>query len=816
MSATASSTLPRTTGQPGGFSVNRFGERFLPTVNGHAFDRTASRVLHDQQFGAAFAEAQRLHVILGTDSGLLLQYVRALKPAEGSRFLFVELPEVLEELKDAGLLDALPAHIAVEDLNGAIKRGAAFDLMRYAMRREIRTHESLAVQELVCADYLRLKDDVRNWLQPNLHRAGVSMNIAPFMIRQLENLGESIRPASVLENCWAGRTAVVMAGGPSLDEQLPWIIEHRAQLMLIAVSRIARLLQSHNIVPDIVVSVDPYHLSFDVSKEMLDLPADTLFAYTFHATPMLVGQWPWQTVYMGTRFPWKTSRNPRNLMPSGDTVTNHAVDLAMSLGCGEIVLAGVNLCYSATGQTHASGSHESTAGPLISSSSLTVTTNDGREAPTDSPFRSAAQNFATKAAAAKLKNIRLVNPAGAAARIAGVDFVALDQIHVDATPDQGSAREALRGRLPAVDGDARRAHYEAMRAELRAARKELDDIRKACRAGLDAAKQLYDRNGRVDPRFEKRRDAAIERITQAPLCLAEVMQHFNGYEFTRLMGVENPRELDRREKDKTVSEYFSVMLRTADQFERQIDLADERLQARQEEEKADPDFEKMLAQWQQDGQAARAVLLMQRRPELRTNMSPALQARFDEYASVFRSMMSPDFKGRTDVIKQRRNPLLSRPKALQHLQSQDRAALEALSQNLRQYPDGDDRDAMIHLVDGMLDELQGADEGALAHYQAVIDQAHPLLSEDALLRVSVVALKHGDFDLAGVVFQCLGEKAPRYKLQHAEILRLKGRLDEAATVMNEYLAGAPDDKLAQQRLADIKQALDNTKTSARH
>ena len=56
------------------------------------------------------------------------------------------------------------------------------------------------------------------------------------------------------------KPTLIVAAGPSLDNYIDWISEHQNKFIIVCVDVILRKLESHKIVPDIVVSIDPSHL----------------------------------------------------------------------------------------------------------------------------------------------------------------------------------------------------------------------------------------------------------------------------------------------------------------------------------------------------------------------------------------------------------------------------------------------------------------------------------------------------------------------------------------------------------------------------
>ena len=56
---------------------------------------------------------------------------------------------------------------------------------------------------------------------------------------------------------------LLIAAGPSVDNYIDWLIEHQDKFIIICVDVILKKLEKYNVVPDIVVTIDPSHLCAD-------------------------------------------------------------------------------------------------------------------------------------------------------------------------------------------------------------------------------------------------------------------------------------------------------------------------------------------------------------------------------------------------------------------------------------------------------------------------------------------------------------------------------------------------------------------------
>jgi len=147
-----------------------------------------------------------------------------------------------------------------------------------------------------------------------------------------------------------------------------------------------------------------------------------IFVNSFHVSPLLLSQWGGKSAYTGPLFPWKTDLNIPSLPFSGPTVSNYALSMAVHLGCSAVILAGVNFCYSAEGQTHAAGSNENNIGPDLGRVAPRLETYRGGQADTNQGYLEAFDVMGIQAQWAQSLGTRVYNCSLDAARIDHVEY----------------------------------------------------------------------------------------------------------------------------------------------------------------------------------------------------------------------------------------------------------------------------------------------------------------------------------------------------------------------------------------------------------
>ena len=77
--------------------TNIFNERYLYSINRDSFSKVSASAIFEAEFKTKIFDENTLYIILGTDSGLLPQYLQKQGIPAGTRYLFIELNEVLAQ-----------------------------------------------------------------------------------------------------------------------------------------------------------------------------------------------------------------------------------------------------------------------------------------------------------------------------------------------------------------------------------------------------------------------------------------------------------------------------------------------------------------------------------------------------------------------------------------------------------------------------------------------------------------------------------------------------------------------------------------------
>ncbi len=786
----------------GPFLTNNFGDRSLYEVNRNVFDQVGAEAVFYKHFGKSLLRENHFYLLAGTDSGLLLRHLLKRGLPEGSRYIFVELPLVLAALRQEGLLEDLPERIAVVEVQELPEQARAFQFQNYVYLEAAELRESLAAIDGNLASYRELSELSMSWMKKEAFKISANIGIASFMVRQLENLAENRLPAVMLKDSFQGKTAVLLAGGPSLDETLPWVKANRDRLVILAVSRISRQLLTEELFPHFVVSVDPQDISFEVSREMLHLYEHSIFVHSFHVSPQLLGQWRGRSLYLGPLYPWVTPLNRNNLEISGPTVTNSGLTLALELGCTQVVLAGVDLCFNKHGFTHASGSNESQAGPILRAATLQVETNAGGMAYTNSGFYSAIDALNNQAANARARGCRVINPAPGAARITSVEHMALEMIEI--APLAEIPLATALNRISDEDSQSRTEHCQTALRELSRAEKNLKKLLLLAKDAIVCNDGLFGRKGKkADFKYKLQMDTIEKKINTDLADFAPCVKQFGIRGLLKTTRADRDKEWTNAEIEKAGRIYYEAYRDSAKALIGLIQKAALRLRARLEEEKPNPDLSLIVAQWRQDRQPGRFLVWKGRHLTSAGDIPAGFSGHEELLEAEFSQQMRDTETSQWKRINASRQVTWARSKALVLFQRNDCDGLRLLMESLARHPDRERATALAFLVQGYLAELEKKPEQALDAYQSLIGETFTPPTEDALRRITSICLGQNNMEMALQALDCLAKAAVSYKPQYADLLRLTGKLQEAADVFTDYLEIVPADLVVLLKLGKL-------------
>lgn len=773
----------------GNFLVNRFGEAYLPAINRELFNTTGADVQFERQFNNRLSEDNRLYIIAGTDSGLLIRWLLKRGLARGSAYLFVEPAELLPAIHTAVTDLGSPEGIGLCALEDWQQAAEQIGLETYLYMGQVCYLRSIGTQEAYYPGYLAFDRRLKSEVDHSIWHVKTKFALFQHMETQLKNIPDNYQTALALRGCLHGFTGVVLAGGPSLDELLPWVKAQRQRLFVIAVSRISNRLQEVGLQPDIVVSIDPTSIDFAQVRQMLLFDDETVFVHGFHATAPLVAQWPGRTVYIGPLLPWPSVNVPNNLPQYGPTVTNAALHIAIEVGCKEIILGGVDLCFSQSGFTHAQGSYERNAGPMLSLADQIAPTYGGWDADTKNEYLQAGRMIDKLAADAKTQGIHIYNASLNALRLEHVEYIDVTQLNVH--EPMSTAKALLKQAVPEPSSAQLTTHYQAMLDELRGVTKNLREIHKLAGEALDCNAHLFGRNGcQRDFRYKHRMDRIETTLTQKYAGLDGFIKCYALGEFTRIIRPDAAGDWSDEEVETAGNHYYRAYQIACDRLIEKLDAIIRDLQMRCLEERTQPKLATLMDYWQNQAQPGRAVIWARRHSEQLAALPNEIRDRLIDMQQQFRDGLTQFDPQWQTAIGNWSNLEGIQGRARAFFQQRDAQGLARLLQTLAQSASNERARQLEYLVQAYLAELQGDGSRALAAYEQISASD---LQEDKLLQTALLQLDNAQLQAARSSLEKLRDMSPIYIPFYADLLRTLGDIQGALDAYADYLEFSPTD-----------------------
>lgn len=185
-----------------------------------------------------------------------------------------------------------------------------------------------------------------------------------------------------------GKHALIVASGPTLQTNMATLqaqLQTRRQdYLLISVDTALAFLLRHGIQPDIVVTIDD---AIHGSRLPADQSAQTTLVYypTVPTAALLAWQGPRKAAY--SRSPmYQALRQeiPKGTLHSGGSVIHPAVDLAVQMGCQQVILLGTDFAF--PGELTHSGWADGALGPTASQALSWTLDGHGRRVKTNPNF----------------------------------------------------------------------------------------------------------------------------------------------------------------------------------------------------------------------------------------------------------------------------------------------------------------------------------------------------------------------------------------------------------------------------------------------
>ncbi len=688
-------------------------------------------------------EANFLNIVIGMHDGATAHTIARQWP--GYHWLIVETEDQLQR-SQTQLADYQLEHTSlcsIDELETFINDNYASVLLNHSW-------------VLIASNEMNERYQQLHWQADTAVSARATNMIAQHGIRKhvetgLKNIAENNLQARHFTNHLQGKDVLICAGGPSLDAQLPWIRANQDKLVVISISRVARLLSDNGIAPHFIVLCDPFEYNFDVSADMFDIDTPAVLLYAWHACHLLVGNWTGPKAYMGRCIPDVLEDN---VMATAPTVTNAALNFALLGNAAQIIFAGIDMCFTSDGQSHCSGNMEATLPASIKHDDLKVKTMSGRQA-FAKPYLVLAANALGEQIAQAPYDTPVYNLNPDALEIEGVSTIEADSLKLGNTHFD----------VESVIADVNRSEVISLEDRKQALRQfefRIGKIKKLAHEALNKARKI--------PGDELRKEKLFSRLSKSASKIKSneqtrhILTRAFGEEFSAALRGTDQSEMSVDEAINRVVRIHRGYFNSCKTIEAMCKDAHERV-ALKEKELAGSIDETDVSKWIKIGIARRAETLGD--PELRARCAEA----FVEFRKLAREMRLKIFNSRG----QKAPELMAQAKRAYDDQDVDRLLI-FLKFSQEQF-EGEVKTQFAHWLQAMIYEFSGDLEQAMLQHLAVVETSQDGLAESALLSLLKLTIKTGKHEDALNAARVLADLNP----DHIALLkRTEGLLTQAA------------------------------------
>lgn len=779
---------------------SRHGDDYLYELNRDDFAVSPAREVLARRFMSNLLEDDHLYIVIGSDSGLLIEHVLAHRgPSARSRYVFVEPAEVVEAL---GLASReFPAWMQVCQPAGLDECRPAARFTQFCFRGRVRVVKSMAAEADHARIYAAVSEAVLISQTKSEHEVLVSLGTKVFVERHILNAPDCFRPASDVYPAFAGRRVLIIAAGPSLDLHLDWIAANRDRFVIIAVARVGEALANHGITPDYYSIIDPHPAMLNVARDALAQSDAVPLLTSYHAHGDVVANWRSEVFYCGPRLPWESSLNVPAPGVFGPTVTHFSLLIAIRSQPAEVYLAGMDLCFGGTGlKSHCSGSGENKAGPALGRLGVQqVETYDGGVADADVNLLMSVDSAAMLAGLAKSLGVPLFNLSSGAAKVEGIDYRnPADVVFADEPP-------AL-VEVAACDIEAYRRYLKALKREIIDVGNDLEKLKADLAKRQRRIAQLVDSQGRVLSKHVKVIDAIDKRADRFGRGIDEFVKHWGVGYFMSNYDDKEVEEITAEDLTRFYRTYYDAYLQSIDEIQKVLGRARSKCERRLNELSA-TDCAALASEWVESGEFLRIeksaiAARLASCADYEANRS-ALRARFDDmYAELARAD-----ERRCERSVNQRNVLATAYYLFDRKRSD---ALRELADFVRGKKDGSFAATLLPLLEGLLAELEGTPQLALERFEEVAVGEDKSLVELALMQIHDLARGLEDYPLCIQALDCLEAFSSTYLKYNAEMLIQVGDVRGALGKLADYHEEFPEDVDNLVRIIDIYHHTGNT------
>lgn len=282
-----------------------------------------------------FDPRKRAYSIWGCGLGYLAYQLYAVSDGAAVIRIFERDARVIEYARHYGVLDWIPADraeviIAADSLsflNSTLEADTGFYILASQIARE-----PVDIQPI-------LRELYAQWSTGYKFKRNEEINY-------WSNLRSDCKPITAFDSSQLKKEFIIVAAGPSLDDNMEFLRENQGKKTIIAVGTVFKKLLNHNITPDMVAILDAQERTYKQIEGLEDKKVPMLLGITAY--------WKFAAAYKGEKYliPLKVMENLDNITEKyndvwegGGTVTSLAIEAAIRFKAEKIFLTGVDLAY---------------------------------------------------------------------------------------------------------------------------------------------------------------------------------------------------------------------------------------------------------------------------------------------------------------------------------------------------------------------------------------------------------------------------------------------------------------------------------------
>ncbi|WP_130537795.1 6-hydroxymethylpterin diphosphokinase MptE-like protein [Thiomicrorhabdus indica] len=785
---------------------NAYGETFYKAVNHLAFANEASEDIFNPLFNEYLEDQEALYVVIGTDSGLLKKYFETKRQHTFSNFLFIEFDEVLKALDQD-----VDTYESIEDKDKHIWTfNQDFDFYQlnrvfgsYVIRRRVHLIKSLAVMDSkIDSPYGKLWEEFEVAYSHYIRSELNSQSAKVFEEQRLLNLADNLIPAREMGEKLEGRDAIILGGGPTLDDAIVWVRENQDKLIIFAAARIAKRMEKEGILVDFFVTVDPFPWSFDNSKAVLSHSEYSILVHSFHAQRRLISQWKGLSCYLGQRFGWKEESDELNYDGPGPTVTNTALHIAATMGATRLFLSGIDFCY-AKGQTHESTSVEAQHKDTVAHhGKAMLEDNAGNMTETGDDFYSAkiAMESMIRFYLLHKPNLEFISLGLHSAKMENVTYRPVESIKLD-KPLKSELMDEIKVELT-LSQDERVSLVTETLDIIKKQQKRFKKLFEISREGERLSEKVYDKKGQIQNNNVKKIKKLQKKVNFYVGQDGNFITSYQAAIFSEsFRPIEDESAMTNEEVIGQLKAFFGGMKTISQALSNLIEQSIQRTELRLGELQNKILPVELFEQWKKWGEFGRSLqwrewhdtqTLDDKNLQVLNKAVDAFKSEFDATDHQYQKMLDQNVNNVSKILARANNAFAKN----------NLTEIETIIDHVAGFKEDNrsQQQDFLSLLKGMAEELKGNSVEAFNLYEPI---QLPALRHLALKKMLPIAVNLEDYSVALEVLERLVKINLDYMLPYADMLKVLGNQNGAIEVLQMYLEKHPDKISVKNKLAAL-------------